>query len=246
MLSTELPFKDFGVKISREELSWLQKIDVRRWSLDPELPHRTLQGAISRIPVSVICFTSLLSERAQRSNKQNSMRAKPFKTSHIFQSDLFKECIFNERYLVSSLIDWIILEISRLKLPKGCSLSKSNALALIKLERELIQTSQLRSKIPSHSDELFEAEHQKFAESIGDTVPLISTIDHPLERAEKVLSLPKELTLIKSSLGVTECFQHLQSMATTLTQERGFIGLLQAQVKLSELPISLKSPKQFS
>ena len=64
----------FGIAISKEELSWLKDVDHRRWLLDPEIPHRTLQGALTRCPITLICLIAVLKESpADRDQIKNTM-----------------------------------------------------------------------------------------------------------------------------------------------------------------------------
>ena len=228
----------FDFELTEEELIWLREIDPRRWTLDPELPHRSLQGALTRCPVSLICFDALFKELKEGSlslpifldKASNSISA----LLNFFQSDLFKSSILNDGYLVTHLIDWIIDEFTKLSLPPKIALSRRCAIELMLLERSVFTA---RSSSPL---ELINPQFLKTSQSEhqGKNLQALMSSSQTESLSQIMLTLPQNLILTKCKMGVTECYQHLNHLAIDVSHDVGVTALLQTSINLSELPIS--------
>ncbi len=204
-----------GQNLSTKELSWLQNIDERRWSIDHERPYRTIEGALFHCPVSALAFSSLFYKMKQ--NYTNTSDPLSFLVK-FFQSDEFLYCIKEGQHIVDALLSWLSSNVIALSLPKELSKEQSIFLALSSLEMELIKARRKVAKIGLNIE-------QKRA----------------MINPNQLLGLDQSVWLTEGYVGLSESFILLNQEAIKLSKAKGRSALLLSKIQLQDLPIELGS-----
>lgn len=209
----------FDISLTHEEINWLSSIDLRRWSLDRERAHRSLEGALTRCPVTLLTLQMLFSEINRIHNK--SLKTVSFLLKY-YQSSHFRDCIFHNKHLVTSLIQWVLNQLSESETFSNIGLSREQAESLIALDLIAHETSHLPPLLTSDP-------------SGPATIGLGSaTLKLPLQGR---LGLPTSHRLFSCRVGTLDSYQKLSKEAMTLSQNQGILGLLNQQ---NEFPLSSK------
>ena len=128
--------KILGEILTEEEQKWILDIDPRRWSIDLERPHRSLEGALFHCPVTGLALSSFLYEVRHTNKKYSNPLLYLLK---FYQSSHFSDCIQNDHYLVDSLIAWIFNDLTLKKFPKTQRKSLTILKSIIRVEQEVIK-----------------------------------------------------------------------------------------------------------
>lgn len=128
-------------KISEEEYRWLTQIDARRWEIDPERPHRSLEGALAHCPVTALIFSSWC-EHARRAG--DHWKSGVEELIAFYQSEAFHLCIERQERLAESLMAWLLSALERRSASASLMSAHGFTLAMIELE---ISITRLRNEL---------------------------------------------------------------------------------------------------
>ena len=200
------------LKLTAEEVGWLVAMDQRRWEIDSELPHRSLEGALSHCPVTGLVISSLC---RQAQSLSTDLKSGVEELLSYYQSAAFHQCIDQGAYLAESMMLWILQTITP-RTPAALYRSQQISEALITLEYTL-------------------AVARRAQYMLIDDQPDMSLQDMDLSSVN--LSLPLTSQIYTTSEGVVEVYLALYEEALRLTQAHGRARLLKAQIDLEALPI---------
>ena len=210
--------------LTAEELSWFIEIDRRRWEVDPELPHRSLEGALSHCPVTALVVSSLC-YGTQSHRDTLSFKSGIEELLRFYQTPAFHRCIDQGEYLAESLMSWMRQEIAQRPLPPQLDRARQITCALVDLELQVAITRRMRPH--RHMDEV---------------VSQSDVAHQPTSKVSSTLSLPSTSQLYATIEGATEVYLALYEEALNITKTHGCAQLLRGQLNLESFPIKLDSP----
>jgi hypothetical protein len=207
-LSKDDHFECLGITLNANEKKWILEIDSRRWSIDQERRHRSIEGALFHCPVTGIALSSFLNSiKHIYKNHSNTLS---FLLS-FFQSVIFEECIRDGKYIVDSLIEWIFNELASLNLPSKYSIHKKNLTEIIKVEQAVI---------------------------VGKRKPYTVIKSDTVLDKNHIFRLSDLHSIVTSYEGVVEAYLALHQKALSITQTGDRTPLLLGNIDLSILPIN--------
>jgi len=206
------------LKLTPEEFNWFIGIDRRRWEVDSELPHRSLEGALSHCPVTALLVSSLC-HHAQSVVPPTERRLKSGVEELLvfYQQPAFHQCIEQGDYLAESLMRWVKDSLTKRALSPKLDLVRKITCTLIDMEVALAE--QRRTHYPS----VYASKHY------SEIMP------HP----QDLLDLPPHCHLYPTQEGVTEVYLALYEEALKIARTHGRAQLLKGQLDLSVFPIQL-------
>ena len=207
-MSKDNDFEILGIILNADEKKWMMEIDPRRWSIDQEISHRSIEGALFHCPVTGIALSSFFNSIKHIYKKHNNTLSFLL---NFFQSVIFEECIRDDKYIVDSLIEWIFNELASLTLPSKYSIHKNNLIEIMRVEQAVI-----------------------FGKRTLYTVSKTNTV---LDK-DHVLCLSSLHSIVTSYEGVAEAYLALHQKAISITQNGDRTPLLLGTIDLSILPIN--------
>ena len=207
-LSKNDNFEFLGITLNPDEKKWILEIDPRRWSIDQERRHRSIEGALFHCPVTGIALSSFLHSIRHIYKKHNNTLSFLL---NFFQSVTFEECIRDEKYIVDSLIEWIFNELASLHLPSKYSIHKKTLIEIMKIEQAVI---------------------------FGKRKPYTVIKTNIVLDKNHIIYLSHLHSIVTSYEGVAEVYLALHQKAISITQTGDRTALLLGNIDLSILPIN--------